>query len=76
MKKSDIKLNQLNNMNIKVNTNSIDITIDNTTHSIHKEEHNHYSVYIDNILSMGLTLFHHKEKVQTFKPEGENPNVS
>ena len=27
MKKSDIKLNQLNNMNIKVNTNSIDITM-------------------------------------------------
>jgi hypothetical protein len=72
IKKSDIKLNQLNLMDIQIDerNNRIRVIKDNHVYSIDKE-HPHYEVIVDNLLSIGNSITNYKDKVKRFSPHNE-----
>ena len=59
-----MKYNTINSIQIK--ENYIIVESDTGTRII-EETHPHYQVYRDNILSMGLTLYSHEDKVKKYK---------
>lgn len=58
-----MKYNTINSIQLK--ENYIIVETDKGTRII-KETHPHYQVYRDNILSMGLTLYNHEDKVKKY----------
>jgi len=59
----DMKNNELNS--IQLHNDYIIIETDKGTRVI-KNNHPHYNVYRDNIISMGLTLYDYEDKVRKY----------